>query len=90
MLNGQASQCQQAISKPCLVNLISKDAKLVFSVYTTGNLLTDIYDVYCISCRQYQRFLNILFWGCLSGVVGSVNVWCSARRSCHGRGFESR
>ena len=31
-----------------------------------------IYDVYCISRRQYQRFLNILFWGCLSGAVGSV------------------
>ena len=49
-----------------------------------------IYDVYCISRRQYQRFLNILFWGCLSSAVGSVNVWCSARRSCHGRGFESQ
>ena len=48
-----------------------------------------IYDVYCISRRQYQRFLNILFWRCLSGAVGSVDVWCSARRSCHGRGFES-
>ena len=33
-----------------------------------------IYDVYCISRRQYQRFLNILFWGCLSGAVGSVGV----------------
>ena len=22
-----------------------------------------IYDVYCISRRQYQRFLNILYWG---------------------------
>ena len=49
-----------------------------------------IYDVYCISRRQYQRFLNILFWGCLSGAVGSVGVWCSARRCCRGRGFESR
>ena len=39
-----------------------------------------IYDMYCIRRRQYQRFLNILFWGCLSGAVGSVNVWCSARR----------
>ena len=37
-----------------------------------------IYDMYCIRRRQYQRFLNILFWGCLSGAVGSVNVWCSA------------
>ena len=48
-----------------------------------------IYDVYYISRRQYQRFLNILYWGCLSGAVGNVDVWCSARRSCHGRGFES-
>ena len=50
-----------------------------------------IYDVYCISRRQYQRFLNTSFFlECLSGAVGSVDVWCSARRSCHGRGFESR
>ena len=48
------------------------------------------YDVYCISRRQYQRFLNIIFWGCLSGAVGSVGVWCSARWCCRGRGFESR
>ena len=33
-----------------------------------------IYDVYCISRRQYQRFLSILFGGCLSGAVGSVGV----------------
>ena len=26
-----------------------------------------IYDVYCISRRQYQRYLNILFWGCWLG-----------------------
>ena len=49
-----------------------------------------IYDVYCIGRRQYQRFLNILYCGCLSGAVGSVDVWCSGRRSCQGRGFESR
>ena len=30
------------------------------------------------------------FWGCLNGAIGSVDVWCSARRSCRGRGFESR
>ena len=45
-----------------------------------------IYDMYCIRRCQYQRFLNILFWGCLSGAVGSVNVWCSARRCCLARG----
>ena len=33
-----------------------------------------IYDVYCISRRQYQRFLNILYWGCLSGAVGVAEV----------------
>ena len=27
-----ASRCQQAFSKPCLVNLISKDTHLVFSI----------------------------------------------------------
>ena len=31
-ISGQASQCQQAFSKPCLVNLISKDTHLVFSI----------------------------------------------------------
>ena len=34
-----------------------------------------IYDVYCTSRRQYQRYLNILFWGCLSGAVSNVDVW---------------
>ena len=29
----QASRYQQAFSKPCLVNLISKDTNLVFSIY---------------------------------------------------------
>ena len=28
-----------------------------------------LYDVYCISRRQYQRFLNILKLGCLSGAM---------------------
>ena len=28
----QASRCQHAFSKPCLVNLISKDTHLVFSI----------------------------------------------------------
>ena len=36
-----------------------------------------IYDVYCISYRQYQCFLNILFLY-LSGTAGRVDVWCSA------------
>ena len=29
----QASRCQHAFSKPCLVNLISKDTHLVFSIF---------------------------------------------------------
>ena len=49
-----------------------------------------IYDVYCIGHRQYQRYLNILLLGCLSGAVGSVDVLCSARQCSQGRGFESR
>ena len=33
-----------------------------------------IYDVYCISHRQYQRFLNILFWGVsVAQLVASVS-----------------
>ena len=31
-ISRQASRCQQAFSKPCLVNLISKDSHLVFSI----------------------------------------------------------
>ena len=37
-----ASRCQQAFSKPCLVNLISKDTHLVFSIsnpYTDDGFL---------------------------------------------------
>ena len=37
MLNRwQASRCQQAFSKHCLVNLISKDTHLVFSIYSVS------------------------------------------------------
>ena len=32
-INSQASRCQQAFSKPCLVNLISKDTLLIFSIW---------------------------------------------------------
>ena len=32
-ISRHASRCQQAISKPCLVNLISEDTHLVFSTY---------------------------------------------------------
>ena len=31
-------RCQHAFSKPCLVNLISKDANLVFSLYKLQNV----------------------------------------------------
>ena len=46
----QASRCQQAFSKPCLVNLISKDTHLVFSTYLVKalyfvTLLSDTYSV---------------------------------------------
>ena len=32
-LRTQALRCQQVLSKPCLVNLISKDTHLVFSIF---------------------------------------------------------
>ena len=71
--------------------------KLIVNARWTSNVICHplkkkepIYDVYCISRSQYQRFLHILFWGCISGADGSVSVWCSARRCCRGRGFESR
>ena len=38
----QASRCQQAFSKPCLVNLISKDTHLVFSIILVL-LILDLY-----------------------------------------------
>ena len=64
----------------------------IYDVYCIGRRKESIYmyDVYCIGSRQYRRYLNILFWGCLSGALGSVDVWCCARRCCRGRGFESR
>ena len=40
-----------------------------------------IYEVYCISRRKHLSYLNIRFWGCLSGAVGSVDVLCCTRRS---------
>ena len=33
ILSLPGSRCQHAFSKPCLVNLISKDTHLVFSIY---------------------------------------------------------
>ena len=40
----QASRCQHAFSKPCLVNLISKDTHLVFSIYNMKQeLVTDYF-----------------------------------------------
>ena len=33
----QASRCQQAFSKPCLVSLISYDTHLVFSIYSINH-----------------------------------------------------
>ena len=40
----QASRCQQAFSKPCMVNLISKDTHLVFTKYST-TLFPNFYPV---------------------------------------------
>ena len=47
------------------------------------------YDVYYISRGSLSALPEHPFLGCLSGAVGSVDVWCSARRGCPCRGFES-
>ena len=55
----QASRCQQAFSKPCLVNLISKDMNLVIylSVYPLLNTLqTSDYDVIFYFCVDSASF----------------------------------
>ena len=41
------SRCQQAFSKPCLINLISKDTYLVFSIYTLAKRKRIIGIKYC-------------------------------------------
>ena len=53
-----------------------------------------LYDVYCISRRHYQRFLNILFGDVsmaqLVASVSGVVLGGFAEVVCRGRGFESR
>ena len=55
-VESQASRCQQAFSKPCLVNLISKDTHLVFSIYRTlcipGNSVVVPHFGYCLAIWQ--------------------------------------
>ena len=36
----EASRCHQAFLKPCLVNLISKDIHLVFSIYLHDSFIS--------------------------------------------------
>ena len=56
----QALRCQQAFLKPCLVNLISKDTHLVFSIYnlrtclsmSTYCLIQNFKKIYC--CKSYK------------------------------------
>ena len=40
----QASRCQQAFLKPCLVNLISKDTNPVFSIFHMQTKIVSEYD----------------------------------------------
>ena len=55
----QASRCQQAFSKLYLVNLISKDNHLVFSIYSTGQGLKK-WILRTIRFRVIKFFLIIL------------------------------
>ena len=50
----QASQCQQAFSKPCLVDLISKETHLEFSIYS----LTDASDKFYLD--SVGLLLNVI------------------------------
>ena len=43
--------------------------------------------MYCSVWRRYIRYLSILFWGCLGGVMVKDVRRCSARRARHIRGF---
>ena len=71
-----------------LISLVSLDPSgfHLRTKHMPSNEKEPIYDVYCISGRQYQRLLNILsvaqLVASMSGVVLGM--------SCHGRGFESR
>ena len=59
----QASRCQHAFSKPCLVNLISKDTHLVFSIYTF-----DGHTVFALICAPDSDLplLTLFFLHCFS------------------------
>ena len=70
----QASQCQQAFSKPCLINLISKDAKLIpfiiflYSIYQFTHcfaLQISAYDVFFVSIQCH--------WPCHS--KSATSLW---------------
>ena len=47
-ISPQASQCQQAFSKPCLVNLISKDTHLVFSLSRQASRCQQAFSMPCL------------------------------------------
>ena len=48
-----ASRCQQAVSKPCLVNLISKDTHLVFSIFMgVARTLTKLHTLKVDYCNE--------------------------------------
>ena len=42
-----------------------------------------IYGMYCFGRRQYQRYLNILLWGCLSCSIGCVDLVASMSGVVH-------
>ena len=62
----QASRCQQAFSKPCLVNLISKDTHLVFSIYISWKTDLDFGDFLeeKIIAREIYMSHNMWFTQC--------------------------
>ena len=61
-ISRQASRCQQAFSKPCLVNLISKDTHLVFSI-SSFNLRWKVFIcLYLDKLRDVNKRSQSLAW----------------------------
>ena len=56
----QVSRCQQAFSKPCLVNLISKDTHLVFSISRQASLCQQAFSKPCL-VNLISKYTHLVF-----------------------------
>ena len=75
----QVSQSQHTFSRPCLVNLISKDAPLVFSLYIALKIAYKVVtenQIYKIIPAQSVRSSEVIFGQCLNSDSGSEAFTC--------------